>query len=349
MNGTFSQIDSTSRGVCVEEPSNLENAVGSGDRGGCPACQSKAAAVVQCIDLMTQHCQYSDDEMIQRRLTTLAEVPNDRVEMVQCNLCGLEYADPLLAPSAEWYDLVYGTLDLYPAKRWEFDFVLNTMAAGESLGELGCGSGEFLRLCRQAGIPASGVDFSQQAVDACIRAGLDAKRIDLKNETADFPNCMRPEVIVAFQVLEHLENPRALFTWARKWVAPHGKLWIAVPSDRRPSRFMGERDFLDEPPHHMTRWTKEALNRVADGIAWQCRRVIYEPIDWPTKIWWISTRSSGYKRLQRAGLLNNRWLERSARTILAPFAWLRCVHHGSSISGQTMLAEYARTDEQIAS
>jgi SAM-dependent methyltransferase len=321
----------------------------SSDDSRCPACQCTIGEVVQRIDLASQHRHYSKDELLQKQLTTLAEVPNHMVEMVKCDFCGLEYAKPLRAPGAAWYSLVYEALDLYPAKRWEFEFVLKTVAIRETLGELGSGSGEFLRLCQQAGVSASGVDFSQQAVDSCVRAGLVAKRIDLKNETAAFPGGVRPDVIVAFQVLEHLESPRALFTCARHWASSHGRLWIAVPSNRRPSRFLRERDFLDEPPHHMTRWTESALVRIAEGTGWQCRRVIYEPIDWSTKLWWLSTHSNSYKRLQGAGLLTNRWLERLLRTVLAPSAWVQSIFHGSSISGQTMLAEYARTDEQMAS
>jgi SAM-dependent methyltransferase len=268
--------------------------------------------------------------------------------MVRCDSCGLEYANPLIAPGADWYGLVYGSLNLYPAKRWEFEFVLNTMSTGETLGELGCGTGEFLRLCQQARVQASGLDFSEQAVDACNRSGLVANVVDLDNETTAFPRLIAPDVVVAFQVLEHLENPRALFSCARQWAASNGRLWIAVPSDRRPSRLLRESDFLDEPPHHMTRWTADALARVAVGTDWHCRRIIYEPIDWSTKLWWISTRSATYRRLNRAGLLRNRWVERAARMTLAPATCLQSAIHSRLTSGQTMLAEYTGTDERIS-
>ena len=348
MNGSIPQADSASERASLKEHFELNTEVAS-NGSNCPACHSTAGLVVQYIDLTSQHRRYSEDAALQCQLTALAGVPNHMVEMVQCDLCGLEFAKPLRAPGAAWYGLVYETLDLYPAKRWEFEFVLKTLAPSETLGELGCGSGEFLRLCQQAGVSASGVDFSQQAVDSCCRAGLIAKQIDLKSDTVAFPGGMHPEVIVAFQVLEHLECPRTLFTCARHWASPQGRLWIAVPSNRRPSRCLHERDFLDEPPHHMTRWTESALIRIAEGTGWQCRRVIYEPIDWSTQLWWISTRSSVYKLLQDAGLLTNRWLERLVRAALAPSAWVRSVPHRSSISGQTMLAEYVRTDTHIAS
>jgi SAM-dependent methyltransferase len=347
MNAPASQTDFPSGPVFPDESSARQDDERQRNLDKCPACNGAAATVVQRIDLKVQHRSYTNDEALQRQLTVLANAPNDTVAMLKCDSCKLEYASPLHAPGAEWYGNVYSALDLYPTQRWEFAFVLNTISKQETLGELGCGSGEFLQLCRAAGLQASGVDFSQQAVDACIQFGLSAKLFDLDTETTDYPGTVAPDVIVAFQVLEHLEDPRALFRCAQQWASSKGRLWIAVPSDRRPSRFVREPDVLDEPPHHMTRWTESALNKIAAGTGWQYRRVIYEPIGIGTKIWWLSTRSAFYQRMRDAELLSNRLSERALRVALAPFAWMRALIHGASISGQTMLAEYSRSDERV--
>src|SRR5262249_36463927 len=125
---------------------------------------------------------------------------------------------------------------------------------------------------------ATGADFSRSAVEACRASGLEAKVVDLSGGPAAAETSGHLNVIVAFQVLEHLDQAASLMTFARQWAAPNATLWVAIPSDRRPSRFYGERDYLDQPPHHMTRWTEPALAAIANGTGWEMVRVIHEPI-----------------------------------------------------------------------
>ncbi|MBE0069255.1 methyltransferase domain-containing protein [Thermoanaerobacterium thermosaccharolyticum] len=69
--------------------------------------------------------------------------------------------------------------------------------------DFGCGRGEFLELCREAGIPAKGVDLNDSMAKRSLDKGLDVEIIDGFNYLSSLPDeslC----AFTAFQVVEHL-------------------------------------------------------------------------------------------------------------------------------------------------
>ena len=76
-------------------------------------------------------------------------------------------------------------------------------AAGRVL-DLGCGRGEFLELLRAEGIPARGVEASQESVNYCQSKGLDVEKADIFDYLNALPDASE-DVIFCSQVVEHLE------------------------------------------------------------------------------------------------------------------------------------------------
>jgi len=77
-------------------------------------------------------------------------------------------------------------------------------AGADSVVDLGCGRGEFLRLLEAEGIAARGVDVNDEMVAAARAHGLDAVRGDALAFLAALPDQSLGGVI-ATQVIEHLE------------------------------------------------------------------------------------------------------------------------------------------------
>jgi len=263
--------------------------------------------------------------------------------MLQCLGCGLEFSSPLRAPPVAWYKLLYQTLDLYPSNRWEFAEVLRRLDPSDVVYEIGCGSGAFLELCKARGLSATGIDFAEDAVEVCRTKGLRAQMADIKSVRA--PDCSRrPTQIVAFHVLEHLDEPEVVFRWAAGIVEKKGSLWIAVPSDRRPSRRFSDVDLLDQPPHHMTRWTKEAFAAIAARNGWGVAEVTYEPLTLRTALWSVSVASPQYKAAKQAGRFKNRSVERLARLTMLPWALKERLTKYRDLSGFSVLARFVSAD-----
>lgn len=73
--------------------------------------------------------------------------------------------------------------------------------------DIGCGRGEFLELMREAGVPARGIDLSQESVDLCRHKGLQAETADLFEYLAAMPELLLGGIFSA-QVVEHLPPER---------------------------------------------------------------------------------------------------------------------------------------------
>jgi SAM-dependent methyltransferase len=306
----------------------------------CPVCGHKEVQNLESIDVAKQHLHYApQSQKRQQELTEAAKSSALNYQMVLCNNCQLEFASPKIAPGPVWYDLAYQTLHLYPHDRWEFKFVIQklTPAIGNLL-ELGCGSGEFLKICKANNITAIGLDFSPEAVNQCHKAGLDARVLDLTKESNDVNKDIK--TITAFHVLEHLDDPVRIFDFAGKVASGDTVLWIAVPSHVRPSRTFGMADFLDQPPHHMTRWNRKSLKEIGRRANWSLDTIYYEPISTKASCWWITTKKMRMYKLFNSMLIKKPKLEFVFRTVLFPFAFVARHLFFKKMQGFTMLAAY---------
>ena len=89
--------------------------------------------------------------------------------------------------------------------------------------DVGSGRGEFLELCREANIPAKGVDLNELMINRCREKGLSVERADGLEHLKSIPDeslC----ALTAFQVIEHLspEQIRQLIQAALIKLKPGG-------------------------------------------------------------------------------------------------------------------------------
>ena len=307
----------------------------------CPACIGSAFTEIEHGLLHDQHLKYSNHDVDgATRLDDAYGYAVESYRVLRCGHCGLEFANPLVAPTERWYAELYGQLHLYPTERWEFSVVADAVHASDVVVDYGCGSGAFLSSIRDRVARAVGFDFSSEAVSSATRKGLEVHRIDPEGQFADLANPVRADHVVAFHVLEHLERPASLFQFARQVGGSSVKLWVAVPSDRRASRVYGEPDALDSPPHHLSRWTPSALEEVGRSQGWTMVRHLYEPLSAGLAVWEETRRLPAFQRL------NSRWrlVERIARRGLAAGVWISRRHRQANASGFSMLACFQRSD-----
>jgi O-antigen chain-terminating methyltransferase len=77
----------------------------------------------------------------------------------------------------------------------------------QSVLDIGCGRGEFLETLRDAGVPARGIDLSEESVAMCRAKGLNAEVADLFVYLNDLPEASLDGIFCS-QVVEHLAPER---------------------------------------------------------------------------------------------------------------------------------------------
>lgn len=294
------------------------------------------------IDLEAQHKLYSArDVRLREAMSAVVCQYTPSYQMQRCDKCGLEYASPMANPGSAWYGMAYGALSLYPSHRWEYGRVIELINRSGHIADFGCGSGKFLTACLNAGLPAMGFDFSPEAISSCKKQGLRAKVLegtDLKqlpgSKEAPFTH------ITSFHVLEHLDNPLWFFDLAAVSTTPTAQLFVSVPSDRRVTRVYGEKDFLDQPPHHLTRWTRSSLEQIGTNSGWMLIDLKYEPWPFAWQLWACAIRQPSYR--SRVDAQTPRWQERLQRLAHYPIAALQTLQAPYPLSGFSMLARYVK-------
>ena len=306
----------------------------------CPACNTDGLTHLEALRPSDVYGAYAlADHTSAERLSAYLRV--EAYHVYQCQRCGTESAHPRVAPSEEWYSVLYQNLKLYPTDRWEYDFVANRISVGDTVADIGCGDGRFVQKALSLGLNARGFDFSSSAIAAGAATGLPLHVLDI-SDMAAMPQTGYAE-IVCFHLLEHLSHPADLFRAASRISLPNARLWISVPGNRRPSRFFAERDPLDMPPHHLTRWTPEGLDRLGKSTNWRLTALVYEPASLKEKVWHCTVRFRAYQ-FMKTRIPHSLWLERLVRLVLLPLALAKAFALKNKITGFSMLAQFEKCD-----
>lgn len=201
------------------------------------------------------------------------DVPDDLetvdYEMRKCNTCGLVFANPMRPGSQNFYTWVTGHGNYYPTvrtPRWEWGEIRTYVKENhvQKLLEVGCGTGEFLDYLRQeVTIEAVGLDTTVSSYEKCIQKGLKAYNVPLEKYILDHE--VQYDVVVAFHLLEHVENPLELVKGMMKLLTPGGKCMLSFPyTDSRIEKCITTANNM--PPHHLTCWEFPAIQALATAV-----------------------------------------------------------------------------------
>ena len=114
--------------------------------------------------------------------------------------------------------------------------------------DIGCGRGRWLRLAREGGYPAIGVDSNPAAIQQCREAGFEVA----ENDALEFLQCAADEsfsVVSAFHILEHcpFEYCLNLVYQVARTLKPGGVLLIETPHPG--NLLMAAEQFWMDPTH----------------------------------------------------------------------------------------------------
>ena len=140
------------------------------------------------------------------------------------------------------------------------------LPAAPRILDAGCGTGGNLAEFGRLG-PAAGVDPSAVAVELCRERGLDGVVCGRIEEMPFADGSF--DLLMATDVLEHVEDDRRAATELRRVAAPDSRLIITVPAYRW---LWGQHD---DTHHHVRRYTRRELHAVLSEAGWKPIRETY--------------------------------------------------------------------------
>jgi 2-polyprenyl-3-methyl-5-hydroxy-6-metoxy-1,4-benzoquinol methylase len=163
----------------------------------------------------------------------------------------------------DWYDLSDPTHFWF---RWRLAALLAALAdariplqAPLRVLEVGCGSGVLAdQLERHTAWNVDGADLSMAALERCAPRRGEALYYDVTEERAELLG--RYDVVVLFDVLEHLSAPREFLRSALAHLRPGGLLLVNVPA------LPALDSAYDRAAGHLRRYTRRTLATALDGL-----------------------------------------------------------------------------------
>ncbi len=250
----------------------------------CPNCHTgEYKAQSQTINLTDTLKRWEIETSTRFQLQTWAEYEKIGTStFFKCDQCHFGAFVPAAAGTSNFYNDITIDGEYYVHEKWEFTKTFNLIQkhAIKSLLDYGCGGGAFLKQAAQKFLDCSfdGYDQNPQTVK------------NFEGTSIGFTNDMKQhggktyDVITAFQILEHLEDPFAALRSLRAALNDNGLLIISVPNTEGPIRYFP--DALTEiPPHHVNRFGKSSLEVYVKNAGFKVEEVAYEPL---ARILWES-------------------------------------------------------------
>jgi len=223
--------------------------------------------------------------------------PNAQVTNYACASCGLEFSHPASPGDDRLYEQLQRFPWYYEEDKWEFRASLAQLGKPGPALEVGCGTGNFLRRLRSAGFDdLVGVDSNRRALETLRASGI--KGCERLAQLGP----KRFDHIFAFQVLEHVPNPRELLESLLPHLSEHGRIYIAVPNQ---DSFIGDdlNQELNQPPHHCSRFRARTFRDMSRFLPLACEQISCEPLADHHVGWYISTRMQPLSRRSLAARL----------------------------------------------
>jgi 2-polyprenyl-3-methyl-5-hydroxy-6-metoxy-1,4-benzoquinol methylase len=222
----------------------------------CPLCNENNAAVVERI---------KTNELVvlwkRRNVDTSKLFQNEDVlEKLACNNCGLKYFNPFISGDNDFYSKL-GEEEWYylHEDKTEFEYSNKYIKEGDSVLDVGSGRGAFLKYIDKK-IKYTGLELSSRAIEYAKKDNINV----IENTIEDYAinNKKSHDVVVTFQVLEHIANIDSFLEAMVNVVKPNGIIIIAVPNNESFIKDC-QNHLLNLPPHHLLHWNEKSLKYIA--------------------------------------------------------------------------------------
>lgn len=259
----------------------------------CILCNSTSIATIEQIDTLELASLYES----RARVNVRDFFKTSHITYCICKDCSLKFYWPLLVGDGKFYDNLQKYKGYYLKEKLEFKEASRFVKKSDTVLEIGCGEGLFYNYIDCGSYV--GLEFSSSAIEKANKKGL--KVLNQNIEEHALHNEERYDVVCFFQVLEHVEHPGNFIRHALRCLKSNGLLLLAVPSE---DSFITSavNFYLNMPPHHASRWTDDALKKIAIINGLELRYLYHEPLHSIHEKFFIKTKV--YNKLSNLFKLN---------------------------------------------
>ena len=204
------------------------------------------------------------------------ELPDvEQIDLFHCHACDFQFFSSVRSGSAVFYNQLQKFDWYYLADKWEYRIAKEDVAIAMTILEVGSGPGFFathLPANKQRKLYA--LEMNPAAASTATERGYTI----LSPDSLKSPNELQIffDVIVLFQVVEHLDNPLKFLLDLKPFLNPTGRIILTVPDAGGYLRLIDP--LLNLPPHHLTRWSAKNLRKLADLLDLTVVRERHEPL-----------------------------------------------------------------------
>lgn len=198
---------------------------------------------------------------------------------------GIFYPFQIAGDGAFYENIAKNKISYYTPWKWEHQNALSFIEsnfkkdASFKVLEIGCAEGLFLKTVLSSFTNAEviGLEINPTAVEIAMNNGINA----VLNTVEEFEKNGAGEydVVVAFQVLEHIAEIKSFIDASVSLLKPNGFIVIGVPNNDSLVFKWDRNHTLNIPPHHMSLWNEKSLKSVADYWPLSVEGIYFEPAD----------------------------------------------------------------------
>ena len=266
------------------------------------------------------------------------ELPSE-ITQWECRRCNLTQFSPSIAGTMSLYEQLQSFSWYYVEDKFEYQKTPQWLSPSSTVLEIGAGLGEFVKYLPRD-IDYVGLELNEKAIEAADSRGIRLRPYTIEEYSL---SQVKVDTVVAFQVLEHVPNPRSFLTACWSCVKPGGSRVIAVPNA---DGFVGDavNNLLNLPPHHMTHWRDSTFEWMSGWLGAASLEVCREPVSEAHRPWAQQVRTESIIR-HRLGLSRKTVDFRVSQRILSRIAGrlkFALARNVSAIDGHTVLVRFLK-------
>ncbi|WP_436917329.1 class I SAM-dependent methyltransferase [Acinetobacter schindleri] len=245
----------------------------------CPLCKSDDNLKIDFInknDLIYLYKKFTKENF--------EDLINDDIFLYLCNECKLKFYYPMIIGNEKFYNSLQKKSWYYLDEKEEYYYTQRFINKYDKVLEIGSGKGAFSKIINCA--QYVGLDFSRNAKALAEKNGILIHNESIENFSKK--NKEKFDVVVNFQVLEHVSNPKSFIENSLEVIKKDGLMIIAVPSESSFLRYVTN-GVLNMPPHHVTRWSDETFHYIANKYELKLVDLYHEKLQDIHKNWFIHT------------------------------------------------------------